>query len=78
MEISSTLWILDITDWWGQQEETYSKYTDHSNVARDIFIIPHGVAVEASVSFGRDMNGRRQSKTTRETLHKQIVVGLCA
>jgi hypothetical protein len=33
MEISSTFWIPDITDWWRQQEETQSKYADLSNVA---------------------------------------------
>jgi hypothetical protein len=37
MEISSTFGIPNITDWWRQQEETHSKYTDLSNVARDIF-----------------------------------------
>jgi hypothetical protein len=43
MEISSTFWIPDITDWWRQQEEIHSKYADLSNVARDIFsIIPQG------------------------------------
>jgi len=48
MEISSTLWMLDTTDLWRQQEETHSKYADVSNVARDIFsLIPHGVGVEA-------------------------------
>jgi len=53
MEISSTLWIPDITDWWRQQEEPHSKYPDLSNVVRDIFsIIPHGVGVEASFSLG--------------------------
>jgi hypothetical protein len=26
MEICSTGWILDITDWWHQQEDTHSKY----------------------------------------------------
>jgi len=53
MEISSTFWIPDITDWWRQQEETHSNYADLSNVARDIFsIIPHGVGVEASFSIG--------------------------
>jgi len=55
-EISSTFWIPDITDWWRQQEEMHSKYTDLSNVARDIIsIIPHGVGVEASFSLGRDV-----------------------
>jgi hypothetical protein len=53
MEISSSFWIPDITEWWRQQEEMYSKYADLSNVARDIFsIIPHGVGVEASFSLG--------------------------
>jgi hypothetical protein len=52
MEISSTFWLLDITNWLRQQEETHSKYTDHSNVAPDIFsIIPHSVGVEASFSL---------------------------
>ena len=75
MEISSTFWILDITDWWRQQEETHSKYADLSNVARDIFsIIPHGVGVEASFSLGRDVIGWRQSKTTGETLREKVVV----
>jgi len=75
MEISSTFWIPDITDWWRQQEETHSKYADLSNVARDIFsIIPHCVRVEASFSLGRDVIGWRQSKTTGETLREKVVV----
>jgi len=75
MEISSTFWLLDIIDWWRQQEETHSKYADLSNVARDIFsIIPHGVRVEASFSLGRDVIGWRQSKTTGETLREKVVV----
>jgi len=54
MEIRSTFLLLDITDWWRQQEEMHSKYADLSNVARDIFsIIPHCVIVEASFSLGR-------------------------
>jgi len=53
MEIYSTFWIPDITDWWHQQEETHSKYDDFSNVAHDIsYIIPHGVGVEASYVLG--------------------------
>jgi len=53
MEISSTFWIPDITDWWRQQEERHSKYADLSNVACDIFsIIRHGVGVEASFFLG--------------------------
>jgi hypothetical protein len=75
MEISSTFWIPDISDWWQQQEETHSKYADLSNMARDIFsIIPHGVGVEASFSLGRDVIGWRQSKTTGETLRDKVVV----
>src|SRR5882757_7741280 len=75
MEISSTFWIPDITDWWRQQEETHSKYADLSNVARDILsIIPHGVGVEASFSLGRDVFGWRQSTTTGETLREKVVV----
>jgi hypothetical protein len=75
MEISSTFWIPDITDWWRQQEETHSKYADLSNVARDIFsIIPHGVGVEASFSLGRDVIGWRQSITTGETLREKVIV----
>jgi len=58
MELSSTFWIPDITNWWRQQEEPHSKYADLSNVARDIFsIIPHRVGVEASISLGRDVIG---------------------
>jgi len=75
MEISSTFWIPDITDWWRQQEEIHSKYADHSNMARKIFsIIPHGIGVESCFSLGRDVINWRQSKTTGETLHKQVVV----
>jgi len=75
MEISSTFWIPDITDWWRQQEETHSKYADLSNLARNRFsIIPHGVGVEASFSLGRDVIGWRPSKTTGETLREKVVV----
>jgi len=75
MEISSTFWIPDITDWWRQHEETHSKYADLSNVARDIFsITPNVVKVEASFSLGQDVIGWRQSKTTGETLREKVVV----
>jgi len=75
MEISSTFWLPDITDWWRQQEETQFKYADLSNVARDILsIIPHGVGVEASFSLGRDVIGWRQSKTPCGTLREKVVV----
>jgi len=50
-------------------------FTDLSNVVRDIFsIIPHHVGVEASSSLGRDVIGRRQSKTTAQTLQEHVVV----
>jgi len=74
MEISCTFWLPDITDWWRQHEETHSKYTDLSNVARVIFsIVPHCVGVVASFSLGGDVIGWGQSKTTVETLRKQVV-----
>jgi len=75
MEISSTFWIPDITDWGRQQEEMHSKYADLSNVVRDIFyIIPHGVGVEASFSLGQDVIGWTQSKPTGETIREKVVV----
>jgi len=75
MEISSIFWLPDITDWWGHQEETHSKYADRSNVARDIFsIIHYGVGVEASISLGRDVFGWKQSKTTGKTHRETIFV----
>jgi len=75
MEISSTFWLPDITNWWRQQEETHSQYAYLSNEARNIFsLIPHGVGVEASFSLGRDVIGWRQSKTTHKTLHEKVVV----
>jgi hypothetical protein len=44
MEISSTFWLPDITDWWRRQEEMHSMIADFSNVAGDILaIVPHGV-----------------------------------
>jgi len=69
MQISSTFWIPDITDWWREQEETHSKYAGLFNVPRDIFsIIARGVDVQASFSLGRDDISWRESKTTGETL----------
>jgi len=75
MENSSTFCLLDISDWWRQQEETHSKYADISNEVRDtVSIIPHGVGVEASFSLGRDVIGWGLPKTTGETLRKKVVV----
>jgi hypothetical protein len=74
MEISRTFWIPDITDWSQQHEETNSKHTDLSNVARDIFsIIPPGVGVEASFSPCQNVIGWRQSKSTGGTLREKVV-----
>ena len=62
MEISSTFWIPDITNWCWQQQQTHSKYADLSNVARDMdSILPHWVTVQSSYSLGRDDIGWRQS-----------------
>jgi len=75
MDISSTFCLLDITNWRRQQEETHSKYADVSNMARDKFSITrYGVGVEGSFSFGRNVIGRRQSKTTGEALCEQVIV----
>jgi len=58
IEMSSTCWLPDITDWWHQQEEKWSMYADLCNVAHDILsLIPHGVGVEASFSPGGDVIG---------------------
>jgi hypothetical protein len=60
MEISSTFWIVVITDWWCQQEETHSTYANVSNVAHSIFqIIPQGFGVEAIGSVERNVIGWR-------------------
>jgi hypothetical protein len=75
MEISSTFWIPDITNWWQQQEETHSKYDNLSNVERDILCkIPHGVGVEASFSLNLDVIGWRNSITKGETVRKEVIV----
>jgi len=75
MEIRSTFWLPHITNWWHQQKELHSKYADLSNVARNIFsIIPHAVGMEATCSFGQDVIGWRQSKTTRETLRVMVIL----
>jgi hypothetical protein len=75
MEVSSAFWTPDITDWWQNQEKLNTKYSDLANVARNIFsIMSHRVSVEARFSFGPDVIGWRQSKTTGQTLHEKVVV----
>jgi len=75
MEISGTFWLPNVTHWWRQAEETHSKYTDLSNVARIIFsIIPHGVGVKAGFHLQWDIIGWRQSKTSGEMLREKVVV----
>jgi hypothetical protein len=50
-------------------------YTDHSNVACDIFsVISRSVRVEARCSLGRDVIGWRQSHTTSGTVCDNILV----
>ena len=44
-------------------------------MAGDIFsIIPNGVGLEGSVSFGREVIGWRQSKPSGETLHEEVLL----
>jgi len=75
MGSSSTFWIPDITNWWSQPEKTHSKYTNLSNVARDIIsIIPHGVRVGTRFSLCRNVIGWRKSTTTGETLREKVIV----
>jgi hypothetical protein len=75
MEICSTFWVPDTTDWLRQQEETPSKYTDFCYMPRNTFsIIPHRIGLEASFSPERDVIGWRQSKTAGKTLHNEVVV----
>jgi len=53
----------------------HCKYTNLSSVALDILtIIPHGVGMEASFSPAQDVIGWRQSKTTGENLHENVVL----
>jgi hypothetical protein len=61
IEMSSTFWIPEITNWWRQQRETHSEFAVHINDAQDIFsVIPHDVAVEASSSLGQNIISWRQ------------------
>ena len=74
-DISSPFWIPAIMEWWCQQEGTYSKYANLSNIACDKFsIILPGVRVEASFSLQQHVNSWRKTKYTGETLHEIIVV----
>jgi hypothetical protein len=67
--------LLDITEWWLQQDETHRKYFNLSNVARNIIsLIPDGVGVEACYSFRCYVCGWRQSKSTGETLRNMVIV----
>jgi hypothetical protein len=53
----------------------HSKYTNLSNVVRDIFSLkPHGVKVAASFSLRQDDIGWRQSKTTGQTICEKVIV----
>jgi len=75
MGFSSTLGILDITDWWRQQQEMHSKYANLSDVASNIWsIIPHGVGLGAKFSLQQDVSDGKHSKTIGMTLHEIVVV----
>ena len=75
IQISSTLWLPERTDWWCQHNGTHSKYAVLSNAARNILcIIPHGVGVESNFCLGQDVIGWRQSKTTGETFRENGIV----
>jgi hypothetical protein len=74
MEISSTFWILGITNWCRQPEETDTRYVDLLNTAHDIFsITPHGVTVEASLTLVRDVIGSTQSKPQARPFAKRLL-----
>ena len=73
--ISSPFCIPDITEWWGQQEETHSKSTNVSAVAHNIFsILSHCVGVEARLSLGWDVVGWRQSNPTVQRLCETVII----
>jgi hypothetical protein len=75
IDIRSTFWLPNITDWWHQHDETHSKYTDFSNVApKKVSIIPQGVGMEASFSLGCDVVRWRQSNITGNTLCEKVLV----
>jgi len=75
MVISSTFWLLDITDWWCQWEGTYTKYANLSNVAWDIFsIIAHGIWLVARFFFERNAISWKQWNPTSKTLHENVIV----
>jgi hypothetical protein len=63
MAISSIFWILDMTDWWRQQENMHSKYSDLSNVAWETdSIVPYAVGVEARFSLGQMLSAGGSQK----------------
>jgi len=76
-EFSSTFWIPDITIWWLQQGEMYSKYPILRNVACNLFSNTyHAGGQEDRVSVVPDLFGWRQSTSTGETLHDNVNVRL--
>jgi hypothetical protein len=75
VERSSVLWILDISNWWCQQEEMHPINADLSNVACNIFaVILQNVEVVASWSLEWDVIGCKQSNTTGKTLCQKSIV----
>jgi hypothetical protein len=75
LKMISSLCMPDITDWWRQQKEMHSLYTDLSNVACNIIsVIQDGVQLEASFSLGWDAIVWRQSKPTDVTRWEPVIV----
>jgi len=78
VEMSSRWWILELTDWWHQQEETHWRFADLLNVAHNLrSIIPPGDGTDSHSSLGRDVIGWNQATTTGETLWKKVIVRQC-
>jgi len=75
MEISSTVWIPNITNWWRQHGERHSTDANLTNVARDmVCITPDAVGVDTRFALGQDDIGWWRSKTTGETLRQRGVL----
>jgi hypothetical protein len=54
MEMGSTFWLPNITEWRQEQENPHLKSANHSNVASEILSsIPNSVGQEASFPLGK-------------------------
>jgi len=73
MEISTTFWLPDITDWWHQQEETHPKYADLSNVPQNILsIIPRVVGVGPVFPLAEMLSGGGGQKPQARPFAKKL------